>query len=292
MSVAYVGSHSLHLDLGGYQNVAETPGPGDAATVASRQPYPYISPTNYDQSIGQSKFDALEVRLEQRFSRGLSYLVNYTWSKSIDVACSGSFGAEGCELQNPYNMNADRSVSGFDLPQNFNASWNWEIPLGRGQSHSAGKSFLTYAAANWQLNGILSLYSGVPFDVTVNGDIANTGNILERANLVLNDPYAPNKGPNGWLNPAAFAVPPDYTFGSLGRNSLRTDWTRNLDFSLFRNFPIRERTTIQFRAEAFNLTNTPVFGQPNSILNAPNFGIINSTRNSPRQVQFSLKALF
>jgi hypothetical protein len=65
-----------------------------------------------------------------------------------------------------------------------------------------------------------------------------------------------------------------------------------LDFSLFRNFPIRERTTIQFRAEAFNLTNTPVFGQPNSILNAPNFGIINSTRNSPRQVQFSLKALF
>src|ERR1700733_5822018 len=208
LSVAYVGSHSLHLDLGGYQNVAETPGPGDAATVASRQPYPYISPTNYDQSIGQSKFDALEVRLEQRFSGGLSYLVNYTWSKSIDVACSGSFGAEGCELENPYNMNADRSVSGFDLPQNFNASWNWEIPFGNGQSLGAGKSFLTYAAANWQLNGILSLYSGVPFDVTVNGDIANTGNVLERANLVLKDPYLPNKGPNGWLNPAAFAAPP------------------------------------------------------------------------------------
>ena len=292
LSVAYVGSRSLHLDLGGYQNVAETPGPGDAATVASRQPYPYISPTNYDQSIGQSKFDALEVRLEQRFSRGLSYLLNYTWSKSIDVACSGSFGAEGCELQNPYNMNADRSVSGFDLPQNFNASWNWEIPFRSGQSHGTGKSFLTYAAANWQLNGILSLYSGVPFDVTVNGDIANTGNILERANLVLNDPYLPNKGPNGWLNPAAFAVPPDYTFGALGRNSLRTDWTRNLDLSLFRNFPIRDKATIQFRAEAFNLTNTAIFGQPNSVLNAPNFGIINSTSNSPRQEQFSLKVLF
>jgi hypothetical protein len=189
-------------------------------------------------------------------------------------------------------MNADRSVSGFDLPQNLNASWNWEIPFGKGQSHGAGKSFLTYAAANWQLNGILSLYSGVPFDVTVNGDIANTGNILERANLVLRDPYLPNKGPNGWLNPAAFAVPADYTFGTLGRNSLRTDWTRNLDLSLFRNFPIRDKATIQFRAEAFNLTNTPVFGQPNSVLNAPNFGIINSTRNSPRQVQFSLKALF
>jgi hypothetical protein len=292
LSVAYVGSKSLHLDLGGYQNVAQTPGSGDAAKVASRQPYPYISPTNYDQSIGQSKFDALEVRLEHKFSGGLAYLVNYTWSKSIDVACSGSFGAEGCELQNPYNINADRSVSGFDLPQNFNASWNWEIPFGSGKSHGTGKPFLAYAAANWQLNGILSLYSGVPFDVTVNGDIANTGNILERANLVSKDPYLPNKGPNGWLNPAAFAVPPDYTFGTLGRNSLRTDWTRNLDLSLFRNFPIREKATIQFRAEAFNLTNTAIFGQPSSILNAPNFGTINSTSNSPRQLQFSLKALF
>ena len=292
ISVAYVGSHSLHLDLGGYQNVAKTPGPGDAATVASRQPYPYISPTNYDQSIGQSKFDALEVRLKHRFSGGLSYLLNYTWSKSMDVACSGSFGVEGCELQNPYDMNADRSVSGFDLPQNFNGSWNWEIPFGKGRSHGAGNSFLTYLAANWRLNGILSLYAGVPFDVTVNGDIANTGNILERANLVLQNPYLPNKGPNGWLNPAAFAVPPDYTFGSLGRNSLRTDWTRNLDLSLFRHFPIGDKATIEFRAEAFNLTNTPIFGQPNSVLNAPNFGTINSISNSPRQVQFSLKALF
>lgn len=292
LSATYVGAHSLHLDLGGYQNVAQTPGPGDAATVASRQPYPYISPTNYDQSIGQSKFDALEVRLERRFSGGFGYLVNYTWSKSIDVACSGSFGVEGCEVQNPYNINADRSVSGFDLPQNFNASWNLEIPYGRGQNHAAGNSFLRYAAANWQLNGIWSLFSGVPFDVIVNGDIANTGNILERANLVLKDPYLPNKGPNGWLNPAAFSVPPDYTFGNLGRNSLRTDWTRNLDLALFRHFPVRDKATVEFRAEAFNLTNTAIFGQPNSVLNAPNFGTISSTRNTPRQVQLALKLLF
>jgi len=292
VSATCVGAHSLHLDLGGYQNVAQTSGPGDAATVASRRPYPYINPTNYDQSIGQSKFDALEFRLEHRFSGGLAYLVNYTWSKSIDVACSGSFGVEGCELQNPYDINADRSVSGFDLPQNFNASWNWEIPFRRGPRHGAGSSFLTYAAANWQLNGVLSLYSGVPFDVTVNGDIANTGNILERANLVLKDPYLPNRGPNRWLNPAAFAVPPDYTFGNLGRNSLRTDWTRNLDLSLFRRFPISRKVTLEFRAEAFNLTNTAIFGQPNRVLNAPSFGTINSTRNTPRQVQLSLKVLF
>jgi hypothetical protein len=292
ISVTYVGAHSLHLDLGGYQNVAQTPGPGDAATVASRQPYPYISPTYYDQSIGQSKFDALEVRLEHGFSGGLSYLINYTWSKSIDVACSGSFGVEGCELQNPYDINADRSVSGFDLRHNFNASWNWAIPFRGGGNHGAGNSLLKYAAANWQVNGIISLYSGVPFDVTVAGDIANTGNILERANLVLKDPYQSKKSADGWLNPAAFAVPPEYTFGDLGRNSLRTDWTRNLDLSLFRRFPIMGGGIFEFRGEAFNTTNTAILGQPNSILNAPNLGTINSTRNAPREVQFSLKFLF
>ena len=292
LSATYVGAHSLQLNLGGYKNVAQIPGPGAAETVGSRRPYPYISPTFYDQSIGQSKFNALELRLERRGSDGLTYLVAYSWSKSMDVACSGSFGVEGCGLQDPYNINADRSVSGFDIPHSFNASWNWEIPFGKGKKHNFSNSFLNSAVSNWQINGILSLYSGVPFDVTVNGDIANTGNNLERANLVLRNPYLPDKGPNGWLNPAAFAVPANYTFGNLGRNSLRTDWTRNLDLSLFRRFPIEDKATFEFRAEAFNLTNTAIFGKPNSTINAANFGRINSTRNTARQLQFALKLLF
>ncbi len=118
--------------------MAQFPGPGDAAVIASRQPYPYISPTYYDQSIGQSKFNALEFRWKHRTSAGLTYLISYTYSKSMDVACSGSFGAEGCELQNPYDINADRSVSGFDLPHNFSGSWNWQIPFGKGQRFSSG----------------------------------------------------------------------------------------------------------------------------------------------------------
>jgi hypothetical protein len=292
LSATYVGAHSLQLNLGGYKNVAQTPGPGDAETVASRRPYPYISPTFYDQSIGQSKFNALELRLEHRGSGELTYLVAYTWSKSLDVACSGSFGVEGCELQDPYDINADRSVSGFDIPHAFNASWNWQIPVGKSRKHNFGSSFVNSAFANWQINGILSLYSGVPFDVTVNGDIANTGNNIERANLVLRSPYLPNRGPNGWLNPAAFAVPANYTFGNLGRNSLRTDWTRNLDLSLFRRFPIKDKATFEFRAEAFNLTNTAILGKPNNTINAANFGRINSTMNTAREIQFALKFLF
>jgi len=281
VSAAYVGAHSLQLNVGGYKNVARIPAPGDAAAVAARRPYPYITPTFYDQSIGQSSFNSLQLRLEGRGSVGLAYLLSYTWSKSIDTACSGNFGVEGCGLQNPYNINADRSVSGFDIPHNFNASWNWEIPFGKGKKYGG-----------WQINGILSLYSGVPFDVTVRGDIANTGNNYERADLIRKDAYATKKGPNGWINPAAFAVPANYTFGNLGRNSLRTDWTKNLDLSLFRRFPIYERLTLEFRAESFNSSNTAVFGQPSSTINAVNFGAITSTRNRSRELQFALKILF
>jgi Carboxypeptidase regulatory-like domain/TonB dependent receptor len=292
VSLEYVGAHSLQLNLGGYRNVAQVPGPGDAAVLASRQPYPYISPTFYDQSIGQSKFNALEFRWEHRASAGLTYLISYTYSKSMDVACSGSFGAEGCELQNPYNINADRSVSGYDLPHNFTASWNWEIPFGKGKKYNSGNKFVSYILGNWQTNGILSFHSGIPFDVTVSGDIANTGNTLERANLVSTNPYPTNQGPNLWLNPNAFATPSPYTFGTLGRNSLRNDWTRNLDFSIFRRFPVKERAAFEFRAESFNLTNTAIFASPQSNLSNPNFGVVTKTQNSPRELQFALKFQF
>jgi len=293
LSLTYVGAHDLQLNQGGYRNTAMTPGPGDAATVASRQPYPYISPTFYDKSVGQSKYNAFQFQLQQRATKGLTYLISYTRSKSMDVGCSGSFGAEGCEIQFVYNTNLDRSVSGFDVPNNFSASVVYEIPLGKGKSYSTGVRAIDYVVGNWQLGGIVSFYSGVPFDVTVsNGNLSNTGNTVERANLVMPNAYASNKGPNLWLNPAAFATPAPYTFGNLGRNSLRSDSTKNLDLSLVRRFPITENAGFEFRADAFNLTNTAIFNTPNNTLGNPNFGVITSTRNNPRQLQFALKLIF
>ncbi|MGH9581324.1 MAG: hypothetical protein ACRD4O_00115 [Bryobacteraceae bacterium] len=293
LSLAYVGSHDLQLNLGGYRNTAVTPGPGDAAVVASRQPYPYITPTFYDQSIGQSKYNSFQFRLQQATTKGLSYLISYTRSKSMDVGCSGSFGAEGCEITDPYNLNLDRSVSGFDIPNDLSASFVYQIPVGRGKNFSTGNKTLDYIVGNWELSGVLNIYSGVPFDVTTaNGDISNTGNVTERADLVLANPYPATQTPAEWINPAAFASPAPYTFGTLGRNTLRTDATKNLDLSIIRRFPFKERYTIEFRADSFNLTNTPIFSQPQSTLGNQNFGVITSTRNDPRELQFALKFLF
>lgn len=293
LSLAYVGAHDLQLNLGGYRNTAVTPGPGDAATVASRRPYPYITPTFYDQSIGTSKYNAFEFRLQQKTTKGLSYLISYTRSKSMDLACSGSFGSEGCEVTNPYNFRQGYSLSGFDLPNIFSGSFLYQVPVGKGRGFTTGNKFADYVIGNWDLSGIVSFYSGVPFDVTTsNGDISNTGNVTERANLVLLNPYPANKTPSEWINPAAFATPAPYTYGNLGRNILRTDSTKNLDLSLIRRFPIKETSAVEFRADSFNLTNTPVFDQPQSTLGNANFGVVTRTRNTARELQFSLKLVF
>jgi Carboxypeptidase regulatory-like domain/TonB dependent receptor len=300
MTANYVGSQSHRLTVGGLYNVALTPGPGTPAEVAARQPYPYISPTFYDRSVGNSSYNAFQFSMNHQASSGLAYLVSYTWSKSIDVGCSGFFGIESCSVQNPYNLKGDRSVSGFDLPHNLTASAVAPLPFGRGKRFANSSSLVNYIVGNWQLNGILTLTSGVPYDVYISSDIPNVGNFAPavlgngsvRANLV-GDPHLSSPSTQEWFNTAAFVQPPQFTFGTSGRNSLRADWFKNLDLSLFRDFPFGERRSFQFRAEAFNVTNTPTWGIPVNDLNLhAQFGSITSTRSTQRQLQLSLKLYF
>ncbi len=296
LDLAYVGSHDGQLNQGGEGNTSVVPSPASAtsAQIASLRPYPYIPPTFYDQSVGQSKYNAFQFRLQQRSTKGLTYIISYTRSKSMDRGCSGSFGAEGCEVEFPYNTNLDRSVSGFDLPNIFSGSFVYEIPVGKGKSFSTHNGALDYIIGNWQVGGILSLHSGTPFDVQAsNSDAENTGNVSERANLVLpNGVYLNSTDPRYYLNPAAFGEPAIGTFGNLGRNSLRTDSYRNFDMSLTRQFPIKEKINLEFRADAFNLCNFVVQGQPDSNIGDTNFGLVTGAGNSPRVIQFSLKLLF
>jgi len=296
LDLSYVGSHDGRLNQGGQGNTSVRPSPATAtsAEIQALRPYPYIPPTFYDQSVGQSKYNSFQFRLQQRATKGLTYIISYTRSKSMDRGCSGSFGAEGCGIQFPYNTNLDRSVSGYDLPNIFSASWVYDIPVGKGKAFSTHNAALDYIVGNWQIGGILSLHSGTPFTVEAsNSDAQNTGNTEERANLLLPDAaYAHATNPSIWLNPAAFGEPAIGTYGNLGRNSLRTDSYRNLDISLTRNFPIKEWFTLQFRGDAFNLCNFVVQGQPSNTVDSPNFGIVTSANNTPRVIQFALKLLF
>ena len=157
----------------------------------------------------------------------------------MDLGSDGWFNVEGTAIQNPYDLAASHSVAGYDLPQNFSANWVYELPFGQGKTLASGSRPVDELIGGWKLNGIVTLQSGTPFNVTANSGIANTGNNDEQANLVGN-PTLSHPTPSEWFNTSAFATPAAYTFGNVGRNALRSDWNKNVDLSLFRDIRIRE----------------------------------------------------
>jgi hypothetical protein len=309
LTANYVGSVGRKLDIGGAYNVAMQAGgnndksctpydPDNASATNCGAPFPYIGATAYDRSVGKSHYNALQVSLNGKQQHGLTYLVSYTWSKSVDLGCTGWYGVEGCSIQNPYNLEADKGPAATDLPQIFSTAWVYALPFGKGSSLSSGNRVVNSLIGGWNLNGVLSLSSGTPFDVGSSQDIARTGNYnygngygYERLN-VAGSFYPNSKGPDGWINTSSFTLPDLNTFGNLTRNALRSDWNKNLDLSIFRQFAFTERFRMEFRFEMFNATNTPVWAIPVTSIENSNFGKVTHAANVPRQLQFGLKLYF
>jgi hypothetical protein len=291
LRVDYVGSTTHRANVGGLYNTALTPGPGDAQP---REPYPYSIPTFYDHSVGTGSYNALQVQLDKRYTGGFSYQVAYTWAKSLTVD-DGWFGIEGQVPQNPYDPQASRGPSSTNIPNLFVANGLYAIPVGPGKRFSTGNRISDYILGNWQLNGIFTWRNGQDFTVLDSADIANVGNSAsyERANVTGNIHNGP-KTQAEWFNTAAYAVPALYTYGNGGTNTQQDQRWINLDSSIIRSFPIWREKQFQFRAEAFNLLNHPIFGQPGNDLNSPaNFGQIGTSQaNSNRELQFSGKVVF
>ncbi len=290
LELNYVGSGSRDTSLGAQRNTAVVPGPGDPR---DRMRFPHMRPTFFEKSIGRSNYHSLQFALKRSFSKGLSMTIAYTWAKAIDIACSGFFGTEGCAVQNEHNLDNDRSVSAFDVPHNLVVSWVYELPVGRGKLLHVENGVLNKIVGGWQFNGLVNVRNGLPYHVTVPGDIANvfnTGTFM-RADLV-GEPELSNPTPERWINTDAFAAPAPFTFGNLGRNTLRPDSVARFDLSLFKDIPIKERVTVQLRFEAFNAFNSTNFNKPDSNLASPRFGLVTSTQVPPRQLQLGGKIIF
>jgi hypothetical protein len=199
---------------------------------------------------------------------------------------------EGCSIQDPYHTYLDRGVSGFDLTHMFSGNIVYALPIGKGKLVSTGNHVADYILGNWQLNTLAIARSGAPNNITYSADTGNTGNVLGvRPNLV-GDPTLSNPTPQRWFNTQAFAAPARYTFGNLGRNAFRSQAFWNIDLSIFRNFPFGETRSVEFRAEAFNVLNTVIYGTPVTTFGVPSFGTVSTTANNPRQLQFGLKVIF
>ncbi|WP_263417697.1 TonB-dependent receptor [Terriglobus albidus] len=315
LSLNYVGSSSHRLDIGGYYNTG-TPC-STCVSFAARgtntgQPFPYTVPQkSWDHSGANASYNALQASFQRQFSDGLGYTVAYTWSKTLNEGGDGYFGVEGGVPEDPYNPRGSRGPASFNIPQILAANLVYELPVGKNKRFSTGNTIGDYVVGNWQVNAIISARSGQNFNVTAAGDIANTGNAgtYERADLV-GDPYksgpvdgnpscAPPAGPTRtrtqWFNPCAFKTPAIGTLGNAPRNFLQGQQSWGLDTSIHRIFPIRENVSFKLDAEAFNVLNHPVLGNPAATVTTPStFGTISgvASGNAQRILQFAGKFQF
>lgn len=329
VSIAYAGSRGVHLygdfnpnqlpdtylSMGSALNdqVANpfhgqiTTGPLSSPTVAQSQllrPFPQYSSAILGNSsfFGSSSYNALEAKIEKRFSNGFSLLASYTWSKLMDNLPAsetgfpgGSFGGTG--IQDWNNLRAEWAVASFDTPQYFAFSGMYELPFGHGKRFLSHNKIADYFTGGWQLNDIVSVISGTPQEVfTASNTLFNYGG-SQRANWNGKNPSLGGNITNRlneYFNVNDFSQPAPFTYGDSPRmlSNLRSPRAFSMDMSLIKKIPIRERLTGEFRVEAFNIFNHPVFGPPGTTLGTESFGVISSQVNLPRQIQLALKLLW
>jgi hypothetical protein len=214
---------------------------------------------------GSARYDSLQSSLERRFAQGYSLKFAYTWSKNLGMCC-GDLSDGGPAIYVPQYYNLNKAILSYDLPQNFSATGIAQLPFGKGKRWLNSGGVATALLSGWQLNGVFVAYSGNPFSVSASGASLNTPGNTQRANQVKSSvQYDRRTGPGeSWFDPLAFAPVTTVAFGSAGFNTLRGPGTVNLDASIFRDFRVKDRTTIQFRFNTFNTTNTPHFSNPSA----------------------------
>ena len=259
---------------------------GSSAAVQPRRPYYNIWPNAANITMCgpwyNSIYQGLQTTLERRLQNGLGILATYTWAHSIDNA-SGSAGTGATAL--PDNRQAERGNSILDLRQRFTFLTDYSLPFAKG-----ARGFTAMLAKAWGINAIIVLSNGIPVDITNGAARSNTGG-SDRPNAI-GSPYSGfTQGVYQWFNTAKFAAQPLYTYGNLGRNVVHTPGRRSLDLAIHREFTLRERMRLQFRAEGFNITNTAPFAFPAASFGVSNFGVISSA-DLPRNIQLAMKLLF
>lgn len=288
ISVGYVGTRGRNLivyyNLNGAALTADTAVPCPISGRALGSCYPGVNTVNLRDDIGKSQYDALQIQLERRFSKGWQYIASYAFSKTKDNG-EGAFD----NVAGGINYIQQYTTSRLDYPHVFSFASVYEIPFGRGRTFGGDISrALDAVIGGWQLNGIFRAQSGNPFDVRYNNRLVN----------VTGDPYGDTNG--RYLNPSAFTAV-STGVGNLERNSLRSPATYQLNFGLLKDFKFTERAKLQFRAEAFNVLNTLQFSNPqtgfttvnNVVVPDSNFGIIRGISPfSNRQLQFAARLEF
>jgi hypothetical protein len=305
LEVGYLGTQGHRLPRYIYFNAA-APGPG---SQLSREAWPNFNNTVENIDVVNANYNALSVKLTRRMSRGFTYLLGYTYSKSIDDG-SGlrTLGTDQIGAQNSYCIPCERGLSIFDQRQRFVASTLYQLPIGKGHTymnHGVAGTLI----GGWDIGMIYSMASGSPVNIGDGTCRSNIGaSCMDRPNAVPGvSSQLSNPSPTEWFNVQAFALQPQYTFGDLGRNTVIGPPLFSVDTTLDKDFRFTERLNLQLRLDVFNLFNHPNFGSPNNgltgdhldangvpIPGSGNFGTITTLNPgvSMRQLQLSVKLIF
>jgi len=308
LEVGYLGAHGVHLQRAHLINNAP-PGPG---AIGPRRPFPKISfvpdtvfpssvnvasstfpvsTINLLENSAQSWYDAGYVNLRRRYSRGLSFLANYAFSKNLsDAPDFRSPMFESSIPQNNSDLAAEKAAA-CDVKHRFAMSLVYDIPA------ATAEGLVNMFTRNWHLSTIYQVQSGFPLTISVFGDTANSGVVLGenpiRANVTGQPIFGAGRHTSdAWFNTAAFATPAAFTFGDVGRNTVYGPGMQTLDFAVAREFSLAERARFQFRAEFFNALNHVNLGTPDRFVNTPQFGTITEAATPGRQIQLSARVSF
>lgn len=347
VDVGYVGSHGLYQSTQNFFNqgdlpttpdvlpngavcnslrdasqatgsFAGCPGTGSAfQPIDTRDPFPNFSPGSYaNANVLSSHYNSLQVRLDRRFSGGLTFLANYTWSRSLDenseiaTFSNGSGGSN--EPVQPRNVHFDYGPSDYDQTHRLVASYVYEFPVGKGKRWSAGPA--NWIIGDWKTSGIVTFASGLPFSVfccSRGQRIDLTGNPFGdrlRTNVSGNPNSGFTQTTSEWFNTSVFSVPALGTFGNSSRNMLRAPMMRQGNITFMKDFRITERQSLQYRFDIYNVFSSwhdgnkfPVHslpGSPNfgSLIvkdpNSPYFALGNQLLWTPRVIQMALRYTF
>jgi outer membrane receptor protein involved in Fe transport len=302
LGVAYVGSYNGRMEYAGRAGLPKVaaiePGTGRRLTPAERnqlREWPHITGDfRYSDDIGMSKYNSFQLKAQQRFAKGFTSMLSYTFSRTIDTS-SGWFDAEGGiggrPVQNYWDIDDARATSAYDIPHILTWASTWELPFGQGQRWLSDGGAASWILGNWQVSWMLLARSGQPMAITAGGDPANLGiSNYARADLV-GDPELSDPTPDRWFNTAAFAAPVN-AFGNSPRSVVRAPSFWNVDLSLQKNVPLGGARQLQLRVEAFNVFNTINDGNPNVDITNANFGRITSMSGRPRMIQFGARFVY
>ncbi|MCC6344874.1 MAG: carboxypeptidase regulatory-like domain-containing protein [Bryobacterales bacterium] len=300
LEIGYMGNRGSRILVNPNINDARPAVPTDTSSPQNRRivstklgNLPFISPQGF------SNYNALVVSMEKRFSQGLQLLANYTWSRAMGVAPPLNAGINTTVPRNPLNLGIEYGPLEFDIMHRSVFSYVYDLPFGKGRKYlSQANRGVEYLLGGWQVSGITTLQGGFPATPALSVSLGRT--FTNSRPNAIGDPALTSRQPNDWISRNAFAIPTAAEiaagnfFGNAGAFSIRQPGLVNFDFAALKNIPVREGVRIQFRAEFFNLTNTPFFGQAGSLttnFSSPAFGTIGSA-GDPRVMQLGLKAIF